>query len=168
MDPPPVAIVLDGFRELRQPCAQDCHFDAVQHELHSASGRQRWRSKRAGEAPLEPAEKPRVTQVVATLGPASWTEEMVPEMMKAGVNIFRMNCSHRRGGVFEEVYPRLRKYSAALNIPIQILGDLQGPKVRSGELKDDKPVELPATSADENGIPQPEETPEDLGAVATG
>ena len=32
--------------------------------------------------PLEPAEKPRATQVVATLGPASWTEEMVPEMMK--------------------------------------------------------------------------------------
>ena len=92
--------------------------------------------------PLEPAEKPRATQVVATLGPASWTEEMVPEMMKAGVNIFRMNCSHRRGGVFEEVYPRLRKYSAALNIPIQILGDLQGPKFRNGELKDDKPVEL--------------------------
>ena len=44
--------------------------------------------------------------------------------------------------MFEEVYPRLRKYSAALNIPIQILGDLQGPKFRNGELKDDKPVEL--------------------------
>ena len=53
--------------------------------------------------PLEPEDKPRATKVTATLGPASWTEEMVPEMIRAGVNIFRMNCSHRRGGVFEEV-----------------------------------------------------------------
>jgi pyruvate kinase len=92
--------------------------------------------------PLEPEDKPRATKVTATLGPASWTEEMVPEMIRAGVNIFRMNCSHRRGGVFEEVYPRLRKYAAELNTPIMVLGDLQGPKFRNGELKDDKPVEL--------------------------
>jgi len=76
----------------------------------------------------------RKTLVVATLGPASWTEEMVPKMIEAGVNIFRMNCSHRRGGQFEEVYPRIRKHAAALGKKVEVLGDLQGPKFRNGEI----------------------------------
>lgn len=92
--------------------------------------------------PLEPADKPRRVKVTATLGPASWTEEMVPKMIAAGVNIFRMNCSHRRGGVFEEVYPRIRKHAAAMGADVMVLGDLQGPKFRNGELKDDTPVTL--------------------------
>jgi pyruvate kinase len=71
--------------------------------------------------------------VVATLGPASWTDEMLPKMIEAGVNIFRLNCSHRRGGVFEEVYPRLRAAAAAAGKPVEVLGDLQGPKFRVAE-----------------------------------
>jgi pyruvate kinase len=70
----------------------------------------------------------RQTLITATLGPASWSEEMIPKMIEAGVNIFRMNCSHRRGGQFEEVYPRIRKIAAAMGKDVAVLGDLQGPK----------------------------------------
>ena len=46
------------------------------------------------------------------MGPASWTDEMIPKMITAGVNIFRLNCSHRRGGDFERVYPLIRSTAA--------------------------------------------------------
>ena len=45
----------------------------------------------------------RQTQIVATLGPASWSTQTLTEMIEAGVNVFRLNCSHRRAGVFEKV-----------------------------------------------------------------
>ena len=83
--------------------------------------------------PLEKDAPERTVKVVATLGPASWTEEMLPKMIEAGVDIFRLNCSHRRGGVFEEVYPRIRAAAKAAGKKVEVLGDLQGPKFRVGE-----------------------------------
>ena len=53
-----------------------------------------------------------------------------------------MNCSHRRDGILEEVYPRLRKYIAASGRKVEVLGDLQGPKFRVGETLNDEPVEI--------------------------
>jgi pyruvate kinase len=88
----------------------------------------------AGNKKQETDDSKRRTLVVATLGPASWTEEMIPKMIESGVNIFRMNCSHRRGGQFEEVYPRIRKHAKALGKKVEVLGDLQGPKFRNGEI----------------------------------
>jgi len=76
----------------------------------------------------------RKTLITATLGPASWTEEMIPKMIDAGVNIFRMNCSHRRGGQLEEVYPRIRRFAKEMGKDVAVLGDLQGPKFRNGEI----------------------------------
>lgn len=95
----------------------------------------------AANKPLEPEDKPRIAKITATLGPASWSEEMIPKMIAAGVNIFRLNCSHRRGGIFEEVYPRIRKCAEAAGVKVEVLGDLQGPKFRVGELAGD-PVHL--------------------------
>mmetsp|Transcript_72426 Transcript_72426/g.141933 ORF Transcript_72426/g.141933 Transcript_72426/m.141933 type:complete len:404 (+) Transcript_72426:69-1280(+) len=88
----------------------------------------------ASKKPYEPENKPRRTKVVATMGPASWTDEMIPKMIKAGVNIFRLNCSHRRGGDFERVYPLIRKTALEMGVEVEVLGDLQGPKFRVGEL----------------------------------
>lgn len=102
--------------------------------------------------PLEAADKPRSTKIVATLGPASWTEEMIPKLIAAGVDIFRMNCSHRRGGVLEEVYPRLRKAIKESGRKVEVLGDLQGPKFRVGELVDDKPITVSPGDKVEFGI----------------
>ncbi|CAE8591613.1 unnamed protein product, partial [Polarella glacialis] len=83
----------------------------------------------------------RRTKVVASLGPSSWSEGMIPKMIAAGTNIFRLNCSHRRGGDFERVYPLIRKYASQMGKRVDVLGDLQGPKFRVGELQGD-PVEL--------------------------
>eukprot|EP00927_Polykrikos_kofoidii_P058213 TRINITY_DN525_c0_g1_i2.p1 TRINITY_DN525_c0_g1~~TRINITY_DN525_c0_g1_i2.p1 ORF type:complete len:1274 (+),score=311.01 TRINITY_DN525_c0_g1_i2:526-3822(+) len=94
-----------------------------------------------GNKPREMDDSKRITKVVASLGPASWSDEMLPKMIEAGTNIFRLNCSHRRGGDFERVYPLIRKLAKEMNKPLEVLGDLQGPKFRVGELAD-APVPL--------------------------
>jgi len=78
---------------------------------------------------------------VASLGPSSWSEDVLPKMIIAGTDIFRLNCSHRRGGDFERVYPLIRKFAKELGKTIEVLGDLQGPKFRVAELAGD-PVPL--------------------------
>ncbi|KAJ1624581.1 pyruvate kinase, partial [Pavlovales sp. CCMP2436] len=72
----------------------------------------------------------RSTKIVATLGPASFDEAMIRKLVEAGVNIFRLNSSHRRGGQFEALVPTIRKVSAELGKKVELLGDLQGPKFR--------------------------------------
>jgi len=102
---------------------------------------------------LEGADKPRKTKIVATLGPASWTAEMIPKMIEAGVDIFRMNCSHRRDGVIEEFYPRLRaEIAKCTSRKIEVLGDLQGPKFRVGETLNDEAVSVAEGEVVEFGI----------------
>ena len=88
----------------------------------------------AGNKPKQMDDSLREVKIVATLGPASWTDEMIPKMIAAGTNIFRMNCSHRRGGQFEEVYPRIRAHAERMGKKVEVLGDLQGPKFRNGEI----------------------------------
>merc|ERR1719277_1578283 len=104
-----------------------------------------------GNKPREMDDSKRKTKVVASLGPASWSEEMIPEMIKAGTDIFRLNCSHRRGGDFERVYPLIRKYAQELGKKVEVLGDLQGPKFRVAELAGD-PVPLVEGDVLEFGI----------------
>eukprot|EP00933_Yihiella_yeosuensis_P063387 TRINITY_DN6651_c0_g1_i1.p1 TRINITY_DN6651_c0_g1~~TRINITY_DN6651_c0_g1_i1.p1 ORF type:complete len:1386 (-),score=440.32 TRINITY_DN6651_c0_g1_i1:263-4108(-) len=94
-----------------------------------------------GNKPQQMDDSKRRTKVVASLGPSSWDEDMIPKMMQAGTDVFRLNCSHRRGGDFERVYPLIRKYAKELGKDVQCLGDLQGPKFRVGELKDG-PIDL--------------------------
>ncbi|CAK9098235.1 unnamed protein product [Durusdinium trenchii] len=101
--------------------------------------------------PQELDHSKRKTKVVASLGPASWSEEMIPKMIEAGTDIFRLNCSHRRGGDFERVYPLIRKYSKMLGRRVEVLGDLQGPKFRVGELEGE-PVPLKEGEVVEFGI----------------
>ncbi len=80
------------------------------------------------------AERPTLTKIVATLGPASSSPEMVTRLVEAGVSVFRLNFSH---GSFEDHAARLetvRKVARALRRPIAVLGDLQGPKIRVGKV----------------------------------
>jgi pyruvate kinase len=90
-----------------------------------------------GNKPRVLDDSQRQTKVVASLGPASWADEMIPKMIQAGTNIFRLNCSHRRGGDFERVYPLIRKCAKELGKQVEVLGDLQGPKFRVAELGKD-------------------------------
>jgi len=75
----------------------------------------------------------RQTQIVATLGPASWSEEGIRELQEEGVNVFRINCSHldleKNPGELEELVERIRKVCGH---DVEIMVDLQGPKLRCG------------------------------------
>jgi pyruvate kinase len=74
----------------------------------------------------------RNVKIVATLGPASSSYEMIRALHEAGADVFRLNMSH---GSHEEIAQRhllIRKVEADLNSPIAILADLQGPKLRVG------------------------------------
>lgn len=73
------------------------------------------------------------TKIVATLGPASAQEDVLPKMIEAGLNVARLNFSH---GNFEEHQRSLdmvRKFAKKLNKPLAVLQDLSGPKIRIGE-----------------------------------
>lgn len=77
---------------------------------------------------------PNRTKIVATLGPATSNEKSIRELAKAGVNVFRLNCSHADHATLTSNYNFIRQISAELAQPIGILADLQGPKIRVGKL----------------------------------
>jgi len=77
----------------------------------------------------------RKTKIVATLGPASTSEEMIARLITAGVNVVRLNFSH---GTAEEHILRaeiVRKIALKLGRPVGVLCDLQGPKIRIGKFE---------------------------------
>jgi pyruvate kinase len=78
----------------------------------------------------------RKTKIIATIGPASCTKEKIEELFQAGVNVFRLNFSHGTHEEHQKVYDNIRSLENEHNIPIGILMDLQGPKLRVGTFKD--------------------------------
>ena len=76
------------------------------------------------------------TKIVATIGPSSSSEEVLRALVLAGADIFRLNFSHGTHGDHQNVIHRIRHISRDLNRPLPILGDLSGPKLRIGEVKD--------------------------------
>ncbi len=82
----------------------------------------------------------RRTKIVATVGPASRSPEMLRELVLAGVDVFRLNFSHGGAADHAENIERIRAVSAELGREIGVLGDLPGPKLRLGELKGDVAV----------------------------
>jgi pyruvate kinase len=75
------------------------------------------------------------TKIVATLGPASSSPEVLEEMAKAGTDVFRINFSHGDYAVVEQVVKNIRDINRKLGTHVSILGDLQGPKLRIGEVE---------------------------------
>ncbi len=75
------------------------------------------------------------TKIVATVGPACDSYEGLLELVKAGVNVFRLNFSHGSHEDKKEVIEKIRKIIKTEPYNISILGDLQGPKLRVGELE---------------------------------
>ena len=76
----------------------------------------------------------RRTKIVATIGPASQSEEVIEKLILAGMNVARMNFSHGTHEQHAERIATIRRVSARLGVPIGILQDLQGPKIRVGNL----------------------------------
>ncbi len=84
----------------------------------------------------------RRTKIVATLGPASESEERLRQLMQAGLDVVRLNFSHGTHAEHAARIARVRSVAAAMGKPVAILQDLQGPKIRTGELASDIPVLL--------------------------
>ena len=74
------------------------------------------------------------TKIVATVGPACSTYERLLELVKAGVNVFRLNFSHGSHEDKAAVIEHIRTINKTEPYSISILGDLQGPKLRVGEI----------------------------------
>ena len=81
------------------------------------------------------------TKIIATLGPSSTEKPMLKALVKEGVNVFRINFSHANHNEVKQTVLNIREISSALNIHVAILGDLQGPKIRLGIVKDDVYIE---------------------------
>jgi pyruvate kinase len=106
----------------------------------------------------------RRAKIVATLGPASNTEPVFRDLVRAGVDVVRLNFSH---GSHEEklaMIQMIRKVSREERKPLCILGDLQGPKIRTSTLKDHQPVLL---KAGEQLIITPRDVPGTAAMVGT-
>jgi len=79
----------------------------------------------------------RKTKIVATVGPVSSSPEMIKKLMLAGTDIFRLNFSHGENSQKLELIQAIRSVSDKLGRQAGILGDLQGPKIRTGKMAGD-------------------------------
>src|SRR5512142_524616 len=82
----------------------------------------------------------RKAKIVATIGPASQSEEVLEKLILAGINVARLNFSHGTHEEHAERIARIRRVSEKVGCCVGILQDLQGPKIRVGELAE--PIQL--------------------------
>ena len=78
----------------------------------------------------------RRTKIVATVGPASSSEDVITALIEAGVNVFRINLSHGSHAAHGAAIALIRQVAARLATPTAILADLCGPKIRTGKFRD--------------------------------
>ena len=76
-------------------------------------------------------------KIVATVGPASCSKEMLLALMEAGADVFRLNFSHGQHDALTETVALIRQISRNRRRAVAILGDLQGPKIRTGMMRGD-------------------------------
>jgi len=74
------------------------------------------------------------TKIVGTLGPASWEESKLEELVRAGLDVARINASHSDHEGIRRQVSRVRRVSMRMGQPIAVLLDLQGPKIRLGKV----------------------------------
>ena len=89
------------------------------------------------------------TKIVATLGPASRSPRMIRNLIKEGVNVFRLNFSHGSHDEYTKINKTIREVSNEIMIPVAVLQDLSGPKIRISNIekdyvivKDNKTIDL--------------------------
>ena len=92
--------------------------------------------KEPSHAPYSP--RTRKVRILATLGPASDTPEMIRALAEAGADAFRINMSHGNHDDHRRRIAAIRRLETETGRPTTILADLQGPKLRVGRFKDDK------------------------------
>ena len=79
----------------------------------------------------------RRTKIIATVGPASWDDDVLVRLIEAGADVFRLNFSHADRERHARTVESIRGAAERAGREIAVLGDLPGPKLRIGELRDD-------------------------------
>jgi pyruvate kinase len=79
----------------------------------------------------------RRTKIIATVGPASWDEDVLTALIEAGTDVLRLNFSHADRQRHTRTVSAIRAAAERVGREVAILGDLPGPKLRIGELRDD-------------------------------
>lgn len=98
------------------------------------------------------------TKIIATLGPASSSKEMIKKLIKSGVDVLRVNFSHATHDEVEKIVENVNDLRKELGSNVTLLGDLQGPKIRIGELENDielkknQSLSICSNLSDSNGI----------------
>lgn len=88
-------------------------------------------------APLITINNSQKTKIVATVGPASSSKEALLSLIKAGVNVFRLNFSHGTYEIHQKVIDNILEINKEYQTHVGILADLQGPKLRVGKMEND-------------------------------
>ena len=86
------------------------------------------------------------TKIVATIGPASESPEMLARLIRAGLNVARLNFSHGNPSKHADVIRRIRDAARESGRRVAIMADLPGPKMRLGKI-DPEPIHLRAWRA---------------------
>jgi pyruvate kinase len=84
----------------------------------------------------------RQTKIIATIGPASSSEDVLEQLIRQGVDICRLNFSHGTHDVHAKTFERIRAVALRATKVVSILQDLSGPKIRTGRLTGGRPIEL--------------------------
>lgn len=100
--------------------------------------------KETGNTAFGAMDRTRRAKIVATLGPSCSTTEVFRELVRAGLDVARLNFSHGTHEQKAELIRMVRQVAKEEKKPICILADLQGPKIRTGKLKDHQAVQLVA------------------------
>jgi pyruvate kinase len=101
--------------------------DALLHKQHAL--------RRAPLAERTGAHSLKKTKLVATLGPSCSTDEIIRKMIETGVNLFRLNFSHGTHADHAANIERVRRIAAEMHCTVGILQDIQGPKIRIGDVE---------------------------------
>ena len=80
--------------------------------------------------------KKRRTKIIATLGPATREPESIRKLIESGVNVFRLNMSHGDHEFHRTCFGHIRRIAAELHLPVGVLVDLCGPKIRAGRFRE--------------------------------
>lgn len=113
--------------------------------------------------------------VICTIGPASSSAAVVKELILCGMTVARLNLSHGTHESHREIIRHLREASRETDMPIRIIGDLQGPKIRLGEIEGDgvlleegQPFELLVTPVTGNSQRANIDYPDITGEIVPG
>lgn len=88
----------------------------------------------------QPDKRDRKVKILATVGPASRSPEMLEKLFHAGADAFRVNMSHGDHATHAETIANIRALEAKVKRPITVLCDLQGPKLRVGTFREGRAV----------------------------